>query len=145
MKKKIKVLFVSIKNSARSQIAAGILRYLAPDDFEVSSAGISPALELNPFAVIVMNEIGIDISRENPKSLLHFIPHTGIFDYIITICNKKEDRKCPAFSAGTKKIHWDIKNPETRCTSYEKSLQSMRAVRDEIYKKVEEFIKSVRL
>lgn len=145
MGKKSKILFVSIKDSARSQIAAGILRHLAPDDFEVSSAGISPSLELNPFAVMVMNEIGIDISKETPKSLLHFLPHTGIFDYIITVCSKKEDKKCPAFSAGIKKIHWDIKNPEVRCSSYEKGLEIMRKVRDDIYKKVEEFVKSVRL
>ena len=143
-KKKIRVIFISIKNDARSQIAEGFLKHLSGDDFEVSSAGTVPAIEINPLAVRVMAEKGIDISKNSPKSLLHFMPHTGIFDYIITLCDENEDIRCPAFSDKTKKMHWNIKNPDVPCAGYEEKLALMRKSRDEIYEKIKEFIESVK-
>ncbi|MCM8815688.1 MAG: arsenate reductase ArsC [Candidatus Omnitrophica bacterium] len=140
---KTRVLFISIKNDARSQIAEGFLKHFAPFDFEVFSAGTLPALELNFFAVQVMAEQGIDISKNTPKSLLNFLPGACVFDYIITICDKNEDIKCPAFSdEKTKKLHWNIRNPDVH-GSYEEKLITMRKVRDEIEQKVKEFVRTV--
>ncbi|HOL50072.1 MAG TPA: arsenate reductase ArsC [bacterium] len=142
--KKTRVIFISIQNDARSQIAEGFLKHLAGDEFEVFSAGTVPATELNPLAVTVMTEKGIDISRNTPKSMLHFIPHTGIFDYIITVCDENEDVKCPAFTDKTQKLHWNIKNPSSRFIGYDEQLDLMRKTRDQIYEKVKEFVKSVK-
>ncbi|MGB9643002.1 MAG: arsenate reductase ArsC, partial [Candidatus Ratteibacteria bacterium] len=108
-----------------------------------SSAGTVPAIELNPLAVRVMAEKGIDISKNSPKSLLHFMPHAGIFDYIITLCDETEDIRCPAFSDKSKKLHWNIKNPDVPCAGYEEKLALMRKIRDKIYEKIKDFIKSV--
>lgn len=141
--KKIRVLFLSIKNDARSQMAEGFLKHMAPSEFEVFSAGMLPALELNPVAVQVMTEHGIDISKNTPKGLLNLLPSASVFNYIITICDEKEDIRCPAFSdKRTKKLHWNIENPDVS-TSYEEKLNIMRKIRDEIGKKVKEFVKEV--
>ncbi|MCM8758998.1 MAG: arsenate reductase ArsC [Candidatus Omnitrophica bacterium] len=142
-KNKIRVLFISIKNDARSQIAEGFLKNIAPSDFEVSSAGTLPALELNPVAVQVMAERGIDISNQYPKGLLSLLPGASAYDYIITICDENEDIRCPAFTdENIKKLHWNIKNPDVR-GSYEDKLKRMRTVRDQIEKKVREFVREV--
>ncbi|MCM8788497.1 MAG: arsenate reductase ArsC [Candidatus Omnitrophica bacterium] len=141
--RKIRVLFISIKNDARSQIAEGFLKHFAPFDFEVSSAGTLPALELNPIAVQVMAEQEIDISGNSPKSLLNFLPGASIFDYIITICDKNEDIKCPAFSdKKIRKLHWNIKSPDVQGPCEDK-ITTMRKIRDEIEEKVKEFVRTV--
>jgi len=142
-RKKINVLFISIKNSARSQMAEAFLENLAPEQFQVSSAGTSPDLKINPIAVEVMREIGIDISNKEPKGLLNYLPHTGFFDYIITICDKDEDIRCPAFSDKTKKLHWNIQNPEIG-ESYDEKIEKMREIRDIIAENVRKFVEEVK-
>lgn len=142
--RKIRVLFISIRNDARSQIAEGFLKEIAPFDFEVSSAGTLPAQEMDTAAIHVMAEKGIDISKNEPKGLLNLLPGASAFDYIITLCDKNEDIRCPAFiDERSKKLHWNIGNPCLRLNSYEEKLAIMRKIRDEIERKVREFVRSV--
>jgi arsenate reductase (thioredoxin) len=127
MKKRILILCTG--NSARSQIAEGLFRSIADNEFEVFSAGTKPK-GLNPLAVQVMSEIGIDISHHKSKDVSHF--QNEKFDLVITVCDNAKE-SCPVFP-GAKTIHWSIEDPT--------DLESFRKVRDELRQRVELFIKS---
>ena len=130
MKKKT-ILFVCVENACRSQMAEGFARNLLKDDFDIYSAGSKPAGSVNPDAVVVMNEVGIDISHRKPKGFVDLSQKA--FDYVITMGCRDT---CP-FVAAQHHIDWEIKDPKG------KSLESFRKVRDEIQTKVEDFIKNV--
>jgi arsenate reductase len=103
----MKVLFLCSGNSARSQMAEGFLRSWAGNKYDVQSAGISP-IPINPLAVKVMEEVGIDISKQEPKSVKLFLKRG--FDYVITVCNQAKE-SCPNFPGQSKKIHWRFEDP----------------------------------
>ncbi|MGH7851206.1 MAG: arsenate reductase ArsC [Thermodesulfobacteriota bacterium] len=125
---KIKVLFVCTHNSARSQMAEGILRHLYGDRFDVSSAGTEPS-RLNPYAVRVMDEIGIDISRYTSKNLDMY---AGMhFDYVVTVCDRANE-SCPVFTGGGKKLHKGFLDPAGFIGKDEEIMAGFRTVRDEI-------------
>src|SRR6184192_3332267 len=104
---KRKVLFLCTGNSCRSQMAEGLLRHLAGDRFEVASAGTHPQ-GLNPGAVAVMQEIGIDIAHQQSKSVDHFAREH--FDYVITVCDRAKE-SCPIFPAQSSVLHWSFDDP----------------------------------
>ena len=89
-----KVLFVCAHNSARSQMAEALLKHMAGDRFEVESAGLEPG-KLNPLAIGVMQEIGIDISQNKTKSAFDFYKQGKRYDYVITVCDESKAQKCP--------------------------------------------------
>ena len=93
---KYKVLFVCMHNSARSQMAEALLKNIAADEVEVESAGLEPG-KLNPLAVAVMKEIGIDISENRNKSIFDFFKQGRRYHYIITVCDQAQAQKCPVF------------------------------------------------
>lgn len=124
----IRVLFLCTGNSARSQMAEGLLRSLGGADFEVHSAGIDPK-GLNPLAVEVMRETGIDISRQESKSLERYLGQP--FDYIITVCDRARDN-CPTFPGDNQRIHWGYDDPAAAAGSHEQQLAVFRRVRNEI-------------
>src|SRR5690348_14169197 len=101
---KTRVLILCTGNSARSQMAEGILRALGGEQYEVESAGLEPS-HVRPEAIAVMREIGIDISNHRSKSVDEFTDQH--FDYVITVCDNANER-CPVFSAGTERIHWSF-------------------------------------
>ncbi len=123
-----KVLFICTHNSARSQMAEGILRTLYGDRYEVYSAGTHPA-GVNSYAVKVMAEIGIDISQHASKSIARFkkIP----FDYVITLCDKAK-QTCPFFPGAKKLIHKGFRDPSQFTSSPLDALAHFRQTRDEI-------------
>ncbi|WP_455900931.1 arsenate reductase ArsC [Rhodococcus gordoniae] len=122
------VLFVCVHNAGRSQMAAGFLSHLAGDRITVRSAGSAPADEVNPAAVAVMAEVGIDISGENPKILTADAVQTS--DVVITMgCGDT----CPAFP-GTSYRDWVLDDPAGR------GIDAVRPIRDEIRAKVEALI-----
>lgn len=129
-----KVLFLCTHNSARSQMAEGILKHLYGDRYEVYSAGTDPK-GINPYAVKVMKEIGIDISGQRSKSLDDL---GGIeFDYVVTLCDSARDQ-CPHFPGGKRHIHRTFPDP-SRCEgSDEEKVEFLRKVRDEIKIWIEE-------
>jgi arsenate reductase len=124
----IRVLFLCTGNSARSQMAEGLLRSLGGDDFDVYSAGTDPQ-GLNPLAVEAMRESGIDISRHESKSLDRFLGRS--FDYVITVCDRARDR-CPTFPGDNERIHWGFDDPAAATGTREEKLAQFRRVRNEI-------------
>lgn len=121
------VLFICTHNSARSQMAEGFLNALYGDRYEAYSAGIQPA-EVNPYAIRVMAEIGIDISTNRSKSIEKFRGRT--FDYVVTVCDHAKE-VCPFFP-GEKVLHHSFTDPSTFKGSEDKILEEVRQVRDKI-------------
>lgn len=124
----IRVLFLCTGNSARSQMAEALLRSYGGTDFEVASAGTDPK-GLNPLTIEVMAEAGIDVSKQQSKSLDRFLG--GSFDYIITVCDRARDN-CPTFPGDNERIHWGFDDPAAATGSHEQQLAVFRRVRNEI-------------
>lgn len=136
---KIKVLFVCIHNSARSQMAEAYLNFLAGEKFLAESAGIEPGV-LNQYVVKVMKEDGIDISGNQTKSVFDFYKQEKIFSYVITVCDKEAAEKCPVFPGQAIKLHWSFPDPSSFTGTEQEILQKVRKLRDEIKNKIKEFI-----
>ena len=129
---KPKILFLCTGNSCRSQMAEGWGRHLHPDRYEFFSAGIEKH-GLNPLAVKVMAEAGVDISGQRSKLLSELEPLT--FDYVITVCDQANEQ-CPFFAGKAVKLHREFPDPPRlaqRAGSEEEALGHYRAVRDEIH------------
>ncbi|MBA7626038.1 Arsenate reductase [subsurface metagenome] len=125
--KKKRVLFICTHNSARSQMAEGILRSLYPEHYEAFSAGTEPS-EVNPYTVKVMDEIGIDISHHRAKNIKEFIDE--IFDYVVTVCDQAKE-SCPFFP-GRKIMHKSFQDPSQLEGAETEIMEGFREVRDEI-------------
>ena len=126
------VLFLCTGNSCRSQIAEGWLRSLAGDRFRALSAGTHP-VGVNPRAVEVMREVGIDITKQRSKNLEEFVG-THI-DYVVTVCDRAQ-ASCPVFPGATTRLHWPFDDPAHAEGSEEQQLEVFRRVRDEIGQRI---------
>jgi len=124
----MRVLILCTGNSARSQMAEGLLRHDGDRDYEVSSAGTHPS-HVRPEAILVMREVGIDISGHRSKSVEEFAAQH--FDYLITVCDNAKE-SCPVFPATTKRIHWSLNDPAAVEGSEEQRLAEFRRVRDDL-------------
>ncbi|MEJ5261302.1 MAG: arsenate reductase ArsC [Ignavibacterium sp.] len=134
MKKKILILCTG--NSCRSQMAEGFLKSF-DKNLEVYSAGTKPADKVNPKAVQVMNEVGIDISKNYPKDVEQFINES--FDYVITVCDNAKET-CPVFVGKVgKQLHIGFEDPAEATGTEDEILAVFRKVRDEIKKDFHEF------
>lgn len=131
---KPKVLFLCTGNSARSQMAEGYLRHVAGDLFEPLSAGIEPK-GLNPLAVEVMSEIGIDISHHKSKDVVGFLGQA--VPYVITVCDNAREH-CPIFPRTYKFLHWSFDDPAAARGPREEMLAVFRRVRDEIAHQIDQ-------
>ncbi len=132
------VLFICTGNSVRSQMAEGLLRDLGSERWEVQSAGVIQSY-VHPLAIQVMKEIGIDISRQTSKSMDRFVNER--FNYVITLCDHAA-QFCPAFGGYGKRFHWPVEDPAGATGTTEERLLVFRRIRDEMKKKIEEFLKS---
>jgi arsenate reductase len=132
---KIKVLFVCVHNSARSQMSEAFLNHYFGERFEAESAGIEPG-KLNPVVVNAMKEIGIDISGNKTKSVFDYFMQGKRFEYVITVCDKKAAERCPIFPGVAERIHWSFSDPSALQGSYEEKLEGTRKIRDQIKDKV---------
>ena len=142
MKDKIKVLFVCVHNSARSQIAEAFLNHMAGDRFAAQSAGLEPGA-LNPLAVEVMREIGIDISRNKTKSVFDFYKRGALFNYVVTVCDETQAERCPIFPGHAQKVHRSFPEPAARAGTDSEKLENARVIRDQIKAWLEEWVKDV--
>ena len=140
MHKIIKVLFVCIHNSARSQMAEAFLNTLGGEYFSAESAGLEPG-KLNLFVVKSMQEIGIDISKNNTKEVSEFLEKGKQFEYVITVCDETSGERCPFFPGSTKRLHWTFEDPSLFTGTEDEKLFRIAKIRDAIKLKVEEFIK----
>lgn len=132
---KKRVLILCTGNSARSQMAEGLLRHFSADKFEVESAGVVSSF-VRPLAIRAMKEIGIDISNHRSKSVDEFSEQ--IFDYVITVCGNAKEA-CPLFPASSELIHWSFDDPAEASGNEEQQLAVFCRVRNEISDKLHEF------
>jgi arsenate reductase len=140
---KTKVLFVCVHNAARSQMAEAFLNSLAGDAFEAQSAGLELGM-LNPLAVEVMKEAGIDISGNMTKSVFDFYKDGKLFSYVITVCDVARAGQCPIFPGLlTQTIHWSFEDPASFTGSHEERLEKIRKVRDAIRDRIKTWIKEI--
>ena len=124
------VLFLCVANSARSQLAEGLARSLAPAGVKVSSAGSSPS-RVNPVAVRALDELGIDIRAQRSKSVDAIPP--GDIDAVITLC---AEEVCPVFLGKAHRVHWAFPDPAGAGASEDEQLQAFREVRDELRRRL---------
>ena len=129
-----RVLFICTHNSARSQMAEGLLRQFSGDAFDVHSAG-TEATHVRPLAIRAMNELGIDISHQQSKTLNRYLNER--FDDVITVCDSAAEA-CPIFPNATHMRHWSFEDPSKATGSAEEQLAVYRRVRDEIRARIEQ-------
>jgi arsenate reductase (thioredoxin) len=130
---KRRVLFLCTHNSARSQMAEGLLRFLGGDAFEAFSAG-TEATFVRPLAIQAMSELGIDISDQQSKTLEHYVREP--FDEVITVCDAAAEA-CPVFPGALRRRHWSLEDPSKASGSEEEQLAVYRRVRDELRSRIE--------
>jgi arsenate reductase len=140
---KTTVLFVCVHNSARSQMAEAFLRQLGGEGFEAESAGFEPG-EINPLAIDVMREAGIDISNKSTQSVFDLYKKSRLYNYVITVCDAANAQRCPLFPGFSVRFSWSFDDPAGFTGSYEEKLAKTRLVRDQVQKQVEDFIQNVR-
>ena len=131
---KQRVLFLCTHNSARSQMAEGLLRHLGGDRFAAFSAG-TEATHVRPLAIRAMAELGIDISGQQSKPLDRFLAQP--FDTVITVCDEANET-CPVFFGAKERWHWSFPDPSQATGSEEEQLAAYRAVRDGLRERIEQ-------
>ncbi|MFA6958318.1 MAG: arsenate reductase ArsC [Thermoanaerobaculia bacterium] len=131
-----RVLILCTHNSARSQMAEGLLRHTAGDRFEVESAGTEQT-RVNPFAIAAMQEIGIDISSQTSKTLDRFLDQK--WDYVITVCDNANEA-CPFFPGAAARLHWSFEDPSAARGSDVERLEEFRRIRDQIRARLRAFL-----
>ena len=135
MQKK-RVLILCTANSARSQMAHGLLNDLASDQFDVFGAGTKPS-QVNPFAIEAMQQVGIDISHHTSDGIDLYINQS--FDYVITVCDKAAET-CPIFPGPAHRLHWGFPDPAAVTGSHDDILASFAHVRDGLKQKLVDWL-----
>jgi arsenate reductase len=136
---KLRVLILCTGNSARSQMAEGLLRHVGGTRYEVFSAGTKP-VGMNPVAIEVMREEGIDISKQRSKSVAEFAGQE--FATVITVCDNAAE-ECPVFPGAPQRVHWSLTDPAAVSGTKEEKLEAFRQVRDELERRIQSFVNSV--
>ncbi len=137
-----RVLFICVRNTARSQIAEAFLNIQCAGRLTAESAGLEPG-ELNPLAVATMREVGIDISRNQTKSAFDFYKQSRRYGYVISVCDEANAEQCPIFPGTMKRLHWDIPDPAALTGTWNERLIAVRPIRDAIRERVAQFCDDV--
>lgn len=124
------ILFLCVQNSARSQLAEGIARFLAPPEVTISSAGSSPAF-VRPQAIQVLKEIGIDITAHRSKAIEEI--DAASVDAVVTLC---AEEVCPVFLGAAVRLHWSLPDPAKSPGDDAARLDAFRATRDELFRRL---------
>lgn len=132
-----RVLFLCTHNSARSQMAEGLLRALAGDRFAVFSAG-TEVTHVRPLAIAAMSERGVDLTSHYSKSVAEFTNQA--FDYVITVCDNAAET-CPVFPNAQQRLHWSFSDPSAARGTEAERLAVFREVRDQIEARIVRFLK----
>lgn len=138
MSERVRILVLCTGNSCRSQMAEGFFRHIGKGTIDVESAGLSPSI-VNPSAIRVMREAGIDISGHTSDPVEKYIGRE--WDYVITVCGNAE-QQCPVFPGKTTRLHWPFDDPAHAEGSEEEVLGVFRRVRDDIGGKIAEWVKA---
>jgi arsenate reductase (thioredoxin) len=139
---KKRVLFICVHNSARSQMAEAWLNHTCGEYFEAQSAGLEPGA-LNPLAVQVMAEVGIDISKNKTQAVFDVFVSGQLFAYVITVCDAASAEKCPIFPGPATRLHWSFPDPSEVQGNETAKLEQVRLIRDEIRTKIEQWCEEV--
>src|SRR3989339_1073868 len=137
----LKVLFVCVHNSARSQMAEAFFNQYAQNNDSSESAGIEPG-PLNSYVVRAMGEKGIDISGNETKGVFNLYKEGRTFSHVITVCDAEAAQRCPIFPGISRIIMWSFPDPSTFIGSDEEIMEQVRVVRDTIEDQVKTFIKN---
>lgn len=134
LSRKKKILFVCVHNSARSVIAEAMFNTLCGDGYEAQSAGLKPTdtTVVNPLAVAVLKEDGIDVSNYKPRHVFEVVKTSQIFTHVIAVCDDASAERCPIFPGVTQRLHWGFTDPSTLQGSWEEKLEATRQIRDQI-------------
>ena len=135
---KTKVLFICVHNSARSQMAAALMNKMCGELFEATSAGLEPGT-LNPLAVEVLQEIGIDISHNKTQAVFDVFKSGQLFGYAITVCDEAEAKGCPIFAGVTKRLAWPFPDPSQFRGTHAEKMEKTRDLLEQIRAKIESF------
>jgi arsenate reductase len=138
--KPVKVLFICIHNSARSQMAEAFLNHFGNGEFIAESAGLEPG-SLNPVVVDAMKSDGIDISGNKTKTIDSIIAAGKSFDYLITVCDETNAERCPMVPGTGKRLHWSFPDPSALNGSYDEKLNQTIEIMDQIKARIESWIK----
>ena len=136
MPKKEKIIFICTGNACRSQIAEGIMRKIAGDNFDVFSAGSHPSL-VHPMSIKVMKEIGIDITSHTSDPISNFLSKN--INIVVTVCDNA-DKVCPVFPGKVERIHWSIKDPFKGWGSNPDDLVNFRFTRDDLVVRIKNYL-----
>ena len=139
---KKRVLFICVHNSARSQMAEAWLNTICGEHFEAQSAGLEPGT-LNPLAVQVMAEVGIDISNKKTQAVFDVFKSGQLFVDVITVCDETSAEKCPIFPGPATRLHWSFPDPSEVQGSETAKLEQVRIIRDQIRAKIERWCEEV--
>lgn len=133
------ILILCTGNSCRSQMAEGLFRHFGGDQFQVCSAGTDPAAAIHPLAVQVMEEIGVDISRQRPKSIGEYLGKVTVRNLFI-VCHDAE-QKCPRIFPGTlERTFWPLDDPANFKGSPDATVETFRSVRNELESRIKEWL-----
>lgn len=136
---KLRVLFVCVHNSARSQMAEAWLNHLYGEMFEAESAGLE-AGTLNPLAVAAMKEVGIDISSNQTRDAFEVYKSGKIFSYVVTVCDEASAERCPVFPGITRRMHWSFPDPAALVGTEAEKIEMVRQIRDSIKRKIQGWV-----
>lgn len=140
---KMRVLFICVYNSFRSQIAEAFLNHKYGNKFIAESAGYKTK-EINPLAIEVMKEKGYDIANNSINRVFDYYNEGKSYQYVVTVCNRESEGDCPIFPGNVMRLHWDgLENPEEFIGTYEEKLEKARNLRNDIEKRVDEFVKII--
>jgi arsenate reductase len=123
-------------------MAEALLKKLGEDRFEVESAGLEPK-KINPLVYKVMEEIDCDLSNQRPFSAFELFKEGRLYDYVITVCEKGIESKCPIFPGVRKRLNWPFPDPEALQGSYDEKMDGTRRIREAIKSKIKQWIKEI--
>ena len=132
---KVRIMFVCIHNSARSQMCEAFVRHIAGDRFDVHSSGIE-AGRLNPLVVQTMEEIGVSMEGQYAKTAKEYVQRGEAFDYVVTVCDESNAERCPMFPGKSERMHWGFPDPSAVVGTDDEKLAQIRPIRDAIKKRV---------
>ncbi|MCG6974221.1 MAG: arsenate reductase ArsC [Desulfobacterales bacterium] len=141
MKEKIRVLFICIHNSGRSQMAETFLKIIGGERFEAESAGLEPR-PINPYVIKVMEEIGYDLSGNTSDRVMQFFQEGRLYDYVITVCNESIENQCPIFPGIARRLYWPFPDPQKATGTEDEKLDKIRSIRDQIREHIKSWVKS---
>ncbi len=133
-----RVLFICVRNSARSQMAEAFLKRACGAELQAESAGLEPGV-VNPLAIATMNEVGIDISLNSTQSVFDVYKSGKLFSYVVTVCDETSAEACPVFPGSVSRLHWNIPDPAALTGTWEERLEAVRPIRQMIADRVDAF------